>query len=65
MCHAQEHNKTLSNNLEQHAAVLERLIGLNAELMDQLNERAAAKLRPPLPPEFTIQVLRRLSPSAV
>ncbi len=32
----QEHNRTLSVNLEQHAAVLERLIGLNTELMDQV-----------------------------
>ena len=57
MFHLQEHNKTLSVNLEQHAAVLERLIGLNAELMDQLNARTAAKSQPPRPPDVALQVL--------
>lgn len=43
-------------NLEQHAAVLERLIGLNTELMDQVNARTAAKLRQPPPPAAAPQV---------
>ena len=53
----QEHNRTLSVNLEQHAAVLERLIGLNAELMDQVNARTAAKLRTAQPLPGVEQVL--------
>ena len=34
------HNQMLSANLEAHARVAERLIGLNTELMDSLNARA-------------------------
>lgn len=35
------HNKLLSSNLESHAHVIERLIELNAELMDTANSQAA------------------------
>lgn len=35
-----DHAKTLSASLESHARVLERLIALNAELMDAANAKA-------------------------
>lgn len=54
----QVHNKTLSVNLEQHATVLEKLIGLNTELMDNLNAKSAYLLYtpPPLPPQTPAEV---------
>lgn len=36
----EQHNRTLSVNLENHAAVVEKLIELNTELMDSANNRA-------------------------
>lgn len=61
---AQVHNKTLSVNLAQHAAVLEKLIALNAELMDQLNARTTQKLHLPPPPSAP-EVWVSLSPTGL
>ena len=41
-----QHNHTLSVNLETHASVVEKLIELNTELMDTMNNRAFGHTTP-------------------
>ena len=40
-----ESNRTLTVNLQQHAVVVEKLIGLNADLMDARNDASLAAER--------------------
>jgi hypothetical protein len=49
------HNHTLSVNLEAHARVVDKLVALNAELMDAANEAAFGR-RHPAPPGEAVQV---------